>query len=232
MFEGRVREKETEIMLTKTLTLLLPPIATKSVSYAISYRKRRHIKHPQTLFDGDDSCFKSEIKHAKIYGEYGCGKSTSWVIRNTDCKVIAVDTSPAWIGSVRNAHLGHEDRLDIHHADLGEVGAWGRPVGYQRNAVFPEYTDFLWTRANMPDLVLIDGRFRVCCFLTSLKFADPGTKIIFDDYTIRPHYHFIEKYTPRIRECGRQCLFIVPSKSTLDMHALDRDINSFRFVME
>ena len=34
----------------------------------------------------------------------------------------------------------------------------------------------------LDDCVLVDGRFRVCCFLTSLKNAEQGTRIIFDDY--------------------------------------------------
>ena len=29
-------------------------------------------------------------------------------------------------------------------------------------------------------------------FLQALKFAEEGTKILFDDYTDRPHYHFRE----------------------------------------
>ena len=83
-----------------------------------------------------------------------------------------------------------------------------------------------------PKLVLVDGRFRVCCFLTNLKFAEEGTKILFDDYTNRPHYHFVEKYVSRFKECGRQCMFVVPSKADIDMVELEKDIVSFRNVMD
>jgi len=41
-----------------------------------------------------------------------------------------------------------------------------------------------------------------------LKFADAGTRILFDDYTNRPQYHIAENYVPRVRVCGRQCLFV------------------------
>ena len=94
------------------------------------------------------------------------------------------------------------------------------------------YTDFLWKQPEKPDTVLIDGRFRVCCFLTTLKLADEGTRIIFDDYINRPHYHFIEKYVPRVTVCGRQCLFIKALKYNLDINELSKDIESFRFVMD
>ena len=57
------------------------------------------------------------------------------------------------------------------------------------------------------------------------KFVDSRTKIIFDDYVNRPQYHFVEKYVSRINECGRQCLFVVPSKSEIDMDSLNKDID-------
>ena len=90
----------------------------------------------------------------------------------------------------------------------------------------------MWKQKKTPKLVLVDGRFRVCCFLTSLKFAEEGTKIIFDDYTNRPQYHFVEKYVSRFKECGRQSMFVVPSKANIDMDELEKDIVSFRNVMD
>ena len=86
-------------------------------------------------------------------------------------------------------------------------------------------------RSDNPN-ALFDGRFRVCCFLTSLKFAEEGTKIIFDDYTNRPHYHFIENYVSRVKVFGRQCMFVVPSKAEIDMAELVKDIASFRNVTD
>jgi len=68
-------------------------------------------------------------------------------------------------------------------------------------------------------------------FLTSLKFAEEGTHIIFDDYMNRPEYHIVEKYVERVEYCGRQCLFIVPSQQEIDLDMLEKDINNFRYVM-
>jgi hypothetical protein len=67
----------------------------------------------------------------------------------------------------------------------------------------------MWQEKISPDLVLIDGRFRVFCFLTSVKFAPVGTKILFDDYINRPFYHVVEEFCERIDTCGRQALFEV-----------------------
>ena len=212
-------------MLVKILKALLPPI------FAITIRKILFFSD-NNLFNGDDYLFKNEVKKVNVYGEYGCGKSTKWVLNNTSAYVIAVDTSGEWVDAVRRDNQSNNDRLNIYHSNLGQVGEWGRPLSYEKKDDFPNYTDYIWKQNKTPKLVLIDGRFRVCCFLTCLKFAEEGTKIIFDDYTNRPQYNFVEKYVSRVKECGRQCLFVVPLKSEIDKDELDKDIASFRNVMD
>ena len=44
------------------------------------------------LFDGDDSLFKDVLKTSKIFGEYGCGSSTEWVLKNTNADIVSVDS--------------------------------------------------------------------------------------------------------------------------------------------
>ena len=212
-------------MFKKIIKSFIPPIIT------YLYLKF-FLSEKQSLFGGDNFLFKKSIEGIKIYGEYGCGLSSKWILNNTSSKVISVDSSKEWVKKVKNENKNHKSRLLINHVDLGKVGSWGRPISYEKIHKFSEYTDYIWKQQEKPRLVLIDGRFRVCCFLTSLKFADPGTKIIFDDYVNRPYYHFIEKYVSRINECGRQCLFIVPSKSQIDIDSLNKDIDAFRFVMD
>lgn len=213
-------------MIKKILLWITPPII-------IIFFKRIYngTNNPNNLFDGSDKLFKDILtrKETKIYGEYGCGKSTNWVLQNTFAKVYAVDSSLEWVKQINKSN---SEKLKIHYSDCGEVGPWGTPIDYSKRANFSDYTDYLWKQADKPNAVLVDGRFRVCCFLTSLKYADEGTHIIFDDYTNRPHYHIVEKYVPRKREDARQCLFIVPKKSEIDFEELDRDIASFRHVLD
>lgn len=204
----------------------MPPV------FLIAYRNLFGVDNPNILFDGDDSLFKDEVINAGVYGEYGCGKSTKWVLNNTSHKIISVDTSKEWVEIVQANNQTSGNRLNIHYSNLGEVGDWGRPLSYERQDCFSEYTDYIWIQKEKPSVVLVDGRFRVCCFLTSLKLSEEGTRIIFDDYINRPHYHFVEKYIPRVRECGRQCLFVVPPKSNIDMDELNKDIEAFRNVMD
>ena len=212
-------------MFKKIIKSFIPPIIPYFYLKFFSREK-------QSLFGGDNFLFKKSIEGIKIYGEYGCGLSSKWILNNTSSKVISVDSSKEWVKKVKKENKKHQSRLIINHVDLGKVGNWGRPISYEKSYKFSDYTDYIWKQQEKPELVLIDGRFRVCCFLTSLKFADPGTKIIFDDYVNRPYYHFIEKYVSRINECGRQCLFIAPSKNQIDIDTLNKDIDAFRYVMD
>ena len=212
-------------MFKKIIQLLLPPIIPYLyLKFFSSLRK--------SLFDGDDFLFKKSLEGIKIYGEYGCGLSSKWMLKNTNCKVISVDSSKEWVEKIKTENKKYLSKLTINHIDLGKVRRWGFPLSYAKSNNFQDYTDYIWKQSEIPTFVLVDGRFRVCCFLTSLKFAEAGTKIIFDDYVNSPHYHFIEKYVSRISEFGRQCLFIVPAKNEIDMISLNKDIDAFRFVMD
>jgi len=190
------------------------------------------IKDPDRLFSGDDAMFKRSLKGCTVYGEYGCGASTLWVARHVPCRILSVDTSSEWVQKVRQECTPLNVPVQIHHADLGPVGAWGRPVAYDFFDRFAEYTDFLWQQPVKPDLVLVDGRFRVCCFLTTLLHADPGTTVLFDDYMNRTKYHFVERHLKPVETCGRQARFVVPSKEALNLAQLQTDVDRFRFVMD
>ncbi len=185
-----------------------------------------------TLFDGDDGLFKDMLKTSKIFGEYGCGSSTEWVLKNTNANILSVDSSRDWVDKIISGNAEYNKRIKLKHIDLGEVENWGRPIGYEKSYNFINYFNWIWTQDIIPDTVLIDGRFRVCCFLTSIKYGKEDTKIIFDDYNNRPYYHVIEKFIKKEQTCGRQALFIVKNKNKINIDLLNIEINNFRYVMD
>jgi hypothetical protein len=84
-----------------------------------------------------------------------------------------VDSSPAWISVVREATADQAERVTIEAIDLGELGGWGYPTTYRHR--FRDTMNSPWTQGSVkPDLVLIDVRFRVACFLHSLLVAEAG----------------------------------------------------------
>jgi hypothetical protein len=195
----------------------------------LSRIRKKKISH--ALFDGDDALFKKSVHKDSIYAEYGCGASTVWVSNYVGCRVLSVDSSAHWTKEVRR-QCADVSRLSLHLSDLGPVGEWGRPRSYEKHQNFKDYTDWIWAQPDTPSIVLIDGRFRVCCFLTCLLNAVPGTVIIFDDYVNRSEYHYIEKYLKPHEVCGRQAFFIVPDRDKTKLDGIRRDTERFRFVME
>ncbi len=190
---------------------------------------RFHSRMPGSLFDGDDRLFRKLVPKVAVYGEYGVGESTIWVVNNTSARVLAAETDAAWIKRVKSK-MKTLDRLDVSLVDVGEVGSFGRPRDYSKRANFMRYVESIWKRDRQPELVLIDGRFRVCCFLYCLRHGAPGTRILFDDYRDRPHYHLVEEFVSPDESFGRQSLFTIPD--TLDKEKIDETLQQFLYVME
>ena len=139
----------------------------------------------------------------------------------------SIETSPDWHAMMSSKLLG---RAQIIHVDLGPTGDWGRPLNYEHRARFLDYCDVGFQEGYQPDLILIDGRFRVACFLTCIAFADPGTKIIFDDYPSRGHYQVVEEVVQPLSVNRRQALFERPEHIDTDRIMALR--NQFAFVMD
>jgi hypothetical protein len=157
------------------------------------------------MFDGDDKLFVSLLPKVRTYIEYGCGQSTVFVAQNTNAVIYSVDTSQVW--STNTKQQIHRSNVNIHWIDVGPIGDWGYPLSFQYRSQFRLYCEWPWQQTTLADLVLIDGRFRVACFLSVLKHAAEGTKIIIDDYNNRPMYHVAEEFLPKLDTHGRQALF-------------------------
>ena len=109
---------------------------------------------------------------------------------------------------------------------------WGFPKDNSSRSNFIKYCEWIWQQEQKPNFVLIDGRFRVCCFLVSIKHGSPGTKIIIDDYNNRPQYRIVEEFVEVKEKYKRQSLFIIPEKSKINLNKLDEEIEKFQYVMD
>lgn len=214
-------------MLRKVFQFMIPPVV-----FAVMAKLSERFERPDKLFDGEDKLFKSQALRASVYGEYGCGKSTVWMGEHTDCVIISVDTDKNWANRISELLGKRTEYSEVSWVDVGEVGRWGYPLSYDSADNFNQYICGVWSKVYKPDLVLIDGRFRVCCFLTSLKYGKKGTRILFDDYVNRRQYHFVENYLEVAKIYGRQALFVIPEKETLDLSHLERDIERFKYVLD
>lgn len=205
----------------------IPPIIFEIIYYirGLKVRDKNLI-----LFNGDSELFISLIKNSEVYLEYGVGASTVYASRNTKAKIYSIDSSRLWINKVRNYLINH--KIEFYWADIGEIGDWGRPINYDKRNKFSEYPAYFWKRGIFPDLILIDGCFRVSCFLTSLLYAKEGTHILFDDYNSRGYYHIVEDILSPLKIQGRQALFKVPKKEEINFEEIEFLLNKFEFIFD
>src|SRR5690606_8388298 len=155
-----------------------------------------------------------ESTHA--YLEFGTGGSTNLAANFPHLSVVSIGSDWNVLRTIKLliAEKGAEERVALLFADLGPTGENGFPLdeaafhGWHRYALSP------WlhctARGLSPDLVLIDGRFRRACLLASMIFSAPGTRILFDDYFDRPHYHMVEKHLKPMQGIERMAEFIRP----------------------
>ena len=209
------------MLLRKIIKSLTPPI----IIYLLNFFKKKNYD----LFVGEKKLFFKNISNSSIYGEYGCGISTQYVLKNFNIPIYSVDTSQQYINLIKK---NIENNLNLKYIDVGELLSWGTPKDYSLRKNFLSYCSWIWEQEQKPTVVLIDGRFRVCCFLVSLKLGNPGTKIIFDDYVCRPEYHIVEEFIKPIEKDKRQSLFIIPEKKDLDLKKIDEEINKFQYVKD
>lgn len=203
------------------------------IKYKDIIKEKLKIGNASVLFEGDDYLFKRIVTEKGIcYGEYGLGKSTVWMSYNFRGPIISVDSSVTWFNRV-NILINRNKSILSKWVDLGDVGDWGRPLSYDQHTKFNEYTDWIWSHDQKPNVILIDGRFRVCCFFTCLLNTQPGDYIFFDDYVDRKHYHYVENFLKPIQYCGRQAVFKISEKLDAQMRkSIMVEINKFRYVME
>lgn len=204
---GLLRQITPPILYNKVLSLVLQHFSLSNIKQNQNTSNNDMILqlHSSILFDGHDDIYKKELGRSNSYGEYGCGQSTIYAI-NKGKSVISAETDKQWVELI-NSQLSVIDNHSafINHIDLGPTGRWGSPLGYSKRYMFRTYTQFYLDK-NI-DLLLIDGRFRVACFLQLYTQYENAISIIIDDYPSREYYHIIEDVVKPEEINRRQALF-------------------------
>jgi len=164
------------------------------------------------MTDSELDMFNTYVSKSKHYYEYGMGGSTVFVYNNTDTTTIeGIDSSKAWVDKVLSM-CPDNTRLTARHVDIGTTGNWGYPCDTERESDWPVYSSSINLAVNIPDVVLVDGRFRVACMamtvLHALKHGTDPTIILHD--ARRPHY------TP-----GKKLLHLIDSSETLNIYKIN-----------
>jgi hypothetical protein len=188
--------------------------------------------------DTSTEWFLATLMKSRRYLEFGSGGST-YMAAKLGIEFVAVDSDPFFLAAVEKkirldgyARPGHV----FKHADIGLTGHWGRPVGpvsAKRREQFRHYSDVPRECLNgpPPDLVLVDGRFRVACAMKSLhmlRASDANWRVVIDDYMSRPEYQAVAEFADPIF-IGRMAV-LSGLNPTADISRLNSEIRRWETV--
>lgn len=150
-------------------------------------------------------------ERAQVILEYGSGGSTLLAARQAVKHVFAVESDAAFLCRLNTElmQLRTDTRVVTRYSDIGPVEEWGRPEDDSGWAGYPDYALGIWREEwfVQPDTVLIDGRFRVACFLVCAVMTRRPLTILFDDYKPRSNYRIVERIARPRRRVGRMAIF-------------------------
>jgi hypothetical protein len=207
-------------------------------------RTRRLVISSEPYFDEAGSAyFRQRLAHTRNYLEYGSGGST--VLASKMVRIlVSVDSDAHFLGAMR-AKLGADNAAlegqpgsavtMLMHVNIGPTVEWGMPAltrpTARRIRRWQAYAAEPWsyfrTIGQQPNLILVDGRFRVACVLESLLnlSSQSDAEILVDDYISRAHYHVAERFAD-VRLVGRMA--ILRPKQLWDRDEARRVLQQYR----
>ncbi len=145
------------------------------------------------------------IGKSSVYLEYGSGGSTIKALAEGKT-VITVESDRRFLEAIKNKTIQQGLSANFHpiYADIGITAVYGNPVfvgqSKRRLARWRSYPFAPWPTLRklgcLPDVILIDGRFRVATVLHCLLEL-PDTSdclILFDDFGVRDYYKGIMEF--------------------------------------
>ncbi|MFY9287442.1 MAG: hypothetical protein WAO98_02960 [Alphaproteobacteria bacterium] len=213
-------------------------IAAKAIGHARDHAQfwvnqvvgRVHIADTPHMDEEAARFFLDRLETSAFYMEYGSGGSTIQAVRRGKA-FVSVESDPVFLSSLLEKAGQLSPDQKVLYADIGLTGLWSYPVfknpAADRMQKWSDYPETPWRdTSRAPDLILIDGRFRVASALTCLQHlgSEPATMLI-DDYAQRPSYKIIADFADLTTMCGRMAVFQTRPKPLPDLRSI---INGYR----
>lgn len=183
---------------------------------------------PQMTKD-EIQCLSGFLACTDKYLEFGTGGSTCLAASLVHHSIVSVDSSSRWIDAVRETCAAHADWVqpNLVHVDIGSVGDWGWPIDPAAKARWPNFHSQIWENSDAigADLVMLDGRFRVACFLQTILRARPDALIAIHDFANRAAYHAVHQFGREIARVDELSIFV--RRPGCDMEAAHRMLTDF-----
>lgn len=192
------------------------------------------------LLENECDLMHQEMSAAASYLEFGAGGSTVFATQIGIPRIVSVDSDPAWIGKIgAQIDSARNSQVDLLLCDLGRTGEWGMPLDRDRMTDWPDYFVRPWekflSRKEIPDLIYVDGRFRVACALYSMLVshlskhapADKRPRIMIHDFSDRSHYRIVLDFASVVASANT--LIVLKQNADISPHRLVCELLSFQF---
>ena len=180
-----------------------------------NFIKRKFIIDNNINFDPEaNKFFEDKLLNCKLYLEYGSGSSTLLADRN-NINYYSVESDKLFYKTLKKSLKNGNYFLK----DFGLLGPSSRPVLFTYTKFYyskrakkyaGDVLNYLNEKNLIPDLILIDGRYRILCALYVYKFLKEknfATTIIIDDYAYRPYMQAVNQFLDGKKMIGRQAVF-------------------------
>ncbi len=168
-----------------------------------------------TMPEAEGALLRDLYARAEVILEYGSGGSTVLASEMPGKTVFTVESDQAWAQMMRGWMAQNPPcegtQVDIVWSDVGPTKEWGYPQDDSEWRRYVRYPLEVWGLKGFrqPDVVLVDGRFRIGCALATLYRTQAPVTLLFDDYVQRKHYHKVEAYLGPPQITGRMAQFHV-----------------------
>ena len=218
-------------------------LSTEKVDMSVC-DKVEQVKKPQPAMKHVDiNLYRENLQQAvkrdecMTYVEWGSGGST-FIAPEYSSRVLSIENHPEWC-NIMLANPFIQCKIAQGHliyicVDGGPVQRWGTPANST------EYLSHLYLDALSnfdditPDMVLVDGRYRVACAMNSVNWSKPDSVLMIHDYHNRHQYHVVEKFFDPVQvrpEQGSRHVFgIFTRKSQVDSEAYQKQLEQYRKI--
>jgi hypothetical protein len=156
--------------------------------------KKEYIFSSKIDFDSNkaNKYFKEQINKSKSYFEYGSGNSTLYA-KKKNINYISIESKKDIFENLR-----YKKKLNVYFYSLGITKKYSVPyfIKLKKRKII-NYANSIQKINVIPDLILIDGRFRVLCFFYVMQFLklkkSNKTRVLIDDFD-RKEYSIIKNY--------------------------------------
>tara|TARA_Y100000591_G_C21756673_1_gene657759 strand:- start:319 stop:867 length:549 start_codon:yes stop_codon:yes gene_type:complete len=174
--------------------------------------------------------FRKYIKQSKYYLEFGSGGSTLEANKYIN-NISSIETDNKWIEKIKKIN----NKINFIYINIDCI--WWEYVSWNNNQKLPsdKQKEYWIKYSNLkinfkPDLILIDGRFRVASLLNLYNQIDNNTIILFHDYTTRKQYHIVELFYDKI-ECINT-LQVFKKKLNIDNNLLEEKRKEYELIID